>query len=110
MKIYEVLLRIEGESSLFRCDAIEYQKKFWLVPGWLEALKLGLKRPERIICLDRIPHENAQPKADFLVCIPIPKEVLFGQPPPTTSTRYNVIKEPDIIIRTGFPPSSDARN
>jgi hypothetical protein len=67
--------------------------------------ELGLKRPERIVLLDTIPHQNVMgsPFGDFVVNVPISKDVLDGRATTSPNMPYVVIEAPDVQIRISSP-------
>ncbi len=84
---------------IYKMDTIEYINKFWLVPAWLESPYLAYKMPDRIICLENLPHQKSNlPETDFVLNNPIPKDVLDGKIIPELKDKYVVIIRPDIKI------------
>ena len=87
----------EGKAVIYLADTIEHEGKLWIVPTWLESPALPYKMPERIICLDNLPHQKGPPH-DFVLNYPIPKDVLYGQVPTKLKDKYIVIMRPDIKV------------
>lgn len=102
MKIYKTLYAFTDAElgKIFKCDTIEFEGKFWLVPTWLENIAEGTIKPERIICLDYLPHKRTSSgsPADFILNRPIPKCVFDGEIPAEATFRFDIIEHPDISI------------
>lgn len=98
MKILKTLLGFEDSGNLFECDTIEHEGQFWLVPEWLEAPELGVKRPARMIPLARLRHQrmSAGWAQRFAVPDPVPRDVFEGHAPPEKAAQFGVIDQPDI--------------
>ena len=91
-KIYQTLIFYEGgKGEIFCIDTIEYDEKMWLVPGWLEAPSEGWKTPVRITLLDSLDHQTAPAdfEADFVLKLPIPKDVFEGRIPKGGDVHFN---------------------
>ena len=87
----------DQRGTVYRVDTIEHAGKTWLVPGWFNKPKEGCRIPERIICLDELPHEKTSwSRADFVLNRGIPKSVFDGQIPPEQNDQYIVVEKPDI--------------
>lgn len=99
-KILKTLISFSDldDGFLYRVDTIEYQGKFWLVPTWLDKPTEGWRIPERIICLDVLPHQKTgtSDPADFVLSHGIPKSVFDGRIPPQSEDSYIVVERPDI--------------
>ena len=96
MKIYKTLLRVAGESRLMTCDTIEYQGKFWLVPGWLAGPTKGTERPSMLIGLPTgLPLTKPGPEydEDFVLPTLLSKETLAGH---GGAQGYTVIHAPHL--------------
>ena len=96
MKIVQTLVGFSDSGTLFNCDTIEHEGQFWLVPEWLEAPELGMKRPARIIPLARLRHQemgSAYPQR-FLLNDPMPRDVFEGRALPQLAKQFGVIDEP----------------
>ncbi len=99
-KIYQTLMYYEGENDILYIDTIEYDGKMWLVPRWLEAPSEGWKTPVRIILLDLLYHQviPSGVPADFLLKLPMPKDVFEGRIPKGSEDEFVVIERPDVKI------------
>lgn len=87
----------DQKSIVYRVDTIEHAGKTWLVPGWFNNPQEGCRLPERIICLDALPHEKTSwSQADFVLNKGIPKSVFDGQVSPEQNDQYIVVEKPDI--------------
>ena len=98
MRIFKTLYYyLDSEPGhVFSCDTIELQGSMWLVPAWTVDFTTAIMRPERIICLDHLPHQRtsqSQP-AHFIVDIPIPKCVFEGKVPPETTHNFEIVENP----------------
>ena len=101
MKIYKTTVAISGDpeyrGQVLRMDTIEYEGKMWLVAMWLDSPTGEFSMPERIICLDTLPHQTSGMKnVDFLLFDPIPKAVLDGHIPEESELEYVVIERPNL--------------
>ena len=98
MRIFKTALAFQDvpDGTIYKCDTIEYQGAFWLVPEWLENPDAGVMIPARIICLDGLIHQTTpdNPGADFWLNTGIPKSVFDGAVPP--GDKYVMIERPDI--------------
>ena len=101
---------LEEEGFVHEFDTIEHEGKMWLVSKWLVALDGTHQVPERIICLDPLPHRNVgldeQTKSGVRFCLldPIPRAVLDGVVPPGEETLYVVVHRPNIQAPRGSRP------
>lgn len=67
-----------------RCFGLQYDRKLWLVPAWLQLPSEPSARPARIIRFDTLPHQ-AMPGSRFdyeNIQLPIPESALNGRLPP----------------------------
>lgn len=100
-KIYTALISTPGESggtAYLKCDVIKFENKFWLVPNWLED-DLGLvKTPSRLICISTLEHQKLQnPKlGDFLVKVPIPRNVLYSEITEEDKESFQILEYPEL--------------
>ena len=85
-------------GHLLKCDTIEYQGRFWLVPSWTENHTTGKMKPDRIICLNSLPHQILPLGApeNFALDVPIPKCVFDGEIPPGTT--FEIVENPEIEV------------
>lgn len=97
MRILAVAVQIEEDGSMFRCDAIDYEGKIWLVPEWLASPAEQVQRPARMICVDGLPTITLSPayRVDFALHKPIPKAVLEGR---EKSPSLVVLEAPDLSV------------
>ncbi len=80
-------------SKLIQCDAIEFERKLWLVPEWCDNEVEKKTWPARLIRFDNLPHQRSEGgQADYMVNTPIPEEVLSGK----TSKGFEVLQNPNI--------------
>jgi hypothetical protein len=90
------------DGTIYTVDVIEYQSGLWLVVLWRVNPTLGLQKPERIIRLDILPHQDlGEPGFGphrFVLNEPIPKAVLDGTTPPEQAHGFVVIDRPDITF------------
>lgn len=105
MTVFKTMISLEGEAKFYQMDTIEHEGKMWLVPCWLEASSEGWKTPERIICLDDLPHQKGSSDilADFILNDPLPIFVLSGQIPKDSNYSSIVIMRPGIRIPITSP-------
>jgi hypothetical protein len=101
MKIYKAMISSpdyeKNNTSIFECDAIEFEGKFWLVPNWLEDGFGSVKTPKRIICLSKLDHSvSSLSYADFLVKVPIPKNVLDGRITEHDKETFLILEYPEL--------------
>lgn len=103
MKVLKTLVSFADEDgSIHKCDTIEYDSKFWLVPHWLEGPTEGTKKPERIVCLAPLRHQRLANTdyADFYLNDPIPRGILYAPIPTTQEAPYFAIARPEIVLTT----------
>jgi hypothetical protein len=105
IEVFKVIVPFSDCGEISQCDGIEYRGKVWLVPEWLEAPALGVKKPVRIVHLGLLGLKPTQfagcrYMADVML---IAKSVLLGQTPPQPP--IEVVESPDISIQ--IPVGSD---
>lgn len=90
----------EGKAIVYYTDTIEYEGNFWIVPKWLESPDLPYKMPERIICLDNLPHQKVEPNLPYSFCLlnPIPRGILYDPIPSSLIGEYIVKIRPNIKV------------
>ena len=97
-----------GEGTQYsKCDTIEHEGSYWLVPEWFEDPSVGLKIPKRMICISNLEHQVLGPDskyADFLVKYAIPTNVLSGELTEQDKKEYQVIEYPKL---SDLPAVSD---
>lgn len=107
-RILKTMLGFPGGSALFLCDTIEHAGELWLVPEWLEAPALKVRKPARIISLSRLSHQRfAKPHpADFFLNDPMPKDVFEGRAPSAAAAPFHVVEAPEIVLNDDVPGKS----
>jgi hypothetical protein len=77
--------------------SIEYDKKLWLVPFWLDQQALRRLRPVRLIRLDSLLYEPDQSLlADFVLNETLPKFLFDPELSGTPEKKFEVVESPDI--------------
>lgn len=100
VKIFKTAVPTDG--MIVTMDTIEYEGKFWLVPQWLDDKIQILSRPARLIRLDSLPHvKGGPPPHDFVLTDYIPKSVLDGTASQQIKDKYEILDQPQLVIRTG---------
>jgi hypothetical protein len=104
MTILTTAVAISGDPAfdgkILKMDTIEHEGRMWLVTSWLVPRTGGLSKPERLICLDTLPHQKASMNGlDFVLNNPLPKAVTEGRVPSGLEALYVVIERPDIEVR-----------
>jgi hypothetical protein len=96
MKVLTTIVMRQEDGMLFAHDTVLYQEKLWLVTRWIEGPTPGTERPDRIICLDGLPLQKADPsyRADLLLTLPLNKDTLAGL---STAQNLVVVNQPDVI-------------
>lgn len=103
MKVERTLFCFEGDTitDMKRADTIKWEGRLWLVPAWIDNLKTQTSRPERIVCLDLLEHQDGGPPGvDYTLSRPIPRCVWDGQAPPGTKGGYLIVEDPPIQVPT----------
>jgi hypothetical protein len=94
---------VKTEDGTYSVDIIQYEGGLWLVPSWLDTPYPKMRKPARLIRLDALAHKDLgflMPDHRRLVLDdPIPKSVLFGPYQSLQEPRYEVVEEPDLMIR-----------
>ncbi len=91
----------DGErAQLLSADVVSYKGSNWFVAKWCERPAEGLRSPERIVCLDAIPHQRVDyGTTRFLIDAPIPRAVLYGDAQAARESGYLVEDRPDIQVQ-----------
>lgn len=90
---------IVGDSAIYTMDVIRHEGALWLVPTWFESPELGQRKPERIVSLDAMQHQDTgNPVWGIVVTHPIPRAVLFAHNLSEIPHGYVVVREPDILL------------
>jgi hypothetical protein len=99
MKVRKAMVIIGVSNEIHSMDVIEYQKKFWLVPYWLDNPIEKVTKPLRIVSLETLRHSRADGRdPEFVVEFPVPSYVFEGRTPPAEADKYVVIENPDVLI------------
>jgi hypothetical protein len=91
-------------GTIQKGDAIEHEKRIWLVPEWLVAIDEAWKAPLRLVCLSEPPiGANLQKTegfdgAEYLLNFPIPIAAFRGEAPPKNKHGFLVIERPALKI------------
>jgi hypothetical protein len=91
------------DTSLVMIDVIQYQKKFWLVPEWLDSSDGRWCTPRRIICADKLRHYDLRAigteAADFALDETLTEELLNGTSTSGKTSKYQIINAPGCRVR-----------
>jgi hypothetical protein len=109
MKILKTMVGLADKPQLVRADTIRYDGKLWIVPKWLSFPAEKCSRPERIVRIDHLPHQETDRNeqdypVDFILNVPIPTAAFRGPVDEKTAAEYEIHFSPDIKI-----PVSDKR-
>lgn len=87
--------QVASGCKILKLDAIEFDKKLWLVPEWYVNVEKRVTSPVRIIRFDNLGHQKLEghPNFQFSLVKPIPESVLDGK----TTDGYEVHEVPDIV-------------
>jgi hypothetical protein len=99
VKILKALIAVR-EEGFHRADVIRVGGKYWIVPTWLEDPVQGYKSPERLVRLDSLRHRKGvpgHPELDFEVYDPVPRAVLFGDPP-ARGSGFRVVRKSKVRV------------
>src|ERR1700723_3264895 len=99
MKILKTGVGSDG-GGIFTVDTIEYDKKLWLVPEWLDVPAQGVSKPRRIIRMDLLRFQkmtNTAYHLDYILNDYMPKAVLDGRAPAELAARYEIVELPEGI-------------
>ena len=101
----KAIIVIAGDFSIQKCDVIELDGEFWLVPTWIVSPDGRQQRPERIVRLKwLVSSPPNQPDHDFVVDGPIPRDVMYGPLPHAAGPQYDVRGLPDAVLTSPPPP------
>ena len=107
--IFKTLVFGEWKKGYKLFDTIEYRGGFWLVPGWIETRRQGWLAPVRLIRLSRpIQFEDVganNPGHQFLVNVPLPKQLFDPTVPMQLREKYEILDEPDLEFEHRPDPS-----
>jgi len=105
MKILKALVFDEsGKTQPSIRDAIDYQGKLWLVPGWYEISARAVSKPVRLIPLDLLRYQKIPPgeqSFDLVVNDGLPIQLFDREVPKELHSKFQVLEAPDIEIRAG---------
>lgn len=106
-------IAIADGTRVFACDGVDFEGKVWVVLEWaISADERGWKSPERMICIDNLPHQSLPPDnpfgVDFAVNTALPKAILDGSDEDPQASGYVVCLRPSIRFEVGAEsPSSE---
>lgn len=91
-----------GKTPPATRDAIEWQGKFWLVPGWYEIPAKAVSKPVRLIPLEGLRFQKVdKPGMDLLVNDGLPTQLFDPQIPTELRSKFQVVEAPEIEILAG---------
>lgn len=99
MKINPKSASVIVEDRLCLVDTIDGEHGVLLVVLWHGNPKLGLRRPEYVIPLERVAHQDLGSDAhpfQYGVNAPLPKSLFDGSAGRSVRRRYGVQKGPDV--------------
>jgi hypothetical protein len=99
-KIFTAMVGNDTDGKVYKCDAIEYGGKLWLVPHWLEVIGPNLSKPARMIRFDNRPHQALRGSkfGDYLLNGPVPKVLLERTTPKQPVGGFEYVELPDVEI------------
>jgi hypothetical protein len=103
MKILKAMVfDVAGKMPPMIRDAIEYQGKLWLVPGWYEIPGRAVSKPIRLIPLDGLQYKKVdQPGMDLVVNDGLPTQLFDPEIPTELRSTFRVVEAPDLEIPAG---------
>jgi hypothetical protein len=103
MKILKAMVfDAAGKTPPTLRDAIEYQGRLWLVPGWYEIPAKAATKPVRLIPLDLLRYQKvAGEPYDLLVNDGLPTQLFDPEIPTELRSKFQVLEGPDIEIPAG---------
>jgi hypothetical protein len=111
MKIMKTMVGNDRDGSLQKADTIEYEGKLWLVPHWLDSPAEGVRRPNRLIRLDSLRHQQvasgSQYGVDYFLNEPIAKALLGLETPREAISGFEVRELPSLAFPLPKRGSSD---
>ena len=74
MELFKVLVSFDNNGDVFIADGLEHEDSIWIVLKWLNYLSEGIRKPERIIRLqkDETQHTLNSSKQLYLAMSPLP--------------------------------------
>jgi hypothetical protein len=105
MKILKALVFDQtGKTQPSIRDAIDYQGKLWLVPGWYEISARAVSKPVRLIPLDLLRYQRipaGKEAYDLLVNDGLPTQLFAQEVPTELRNKFRVVEAPDLEIPAG---------
>jgi hypothetical protein len=104
MKILKAMVfAADGSQPPALRDAIEYEGRFWLVPGWYEIPAKAVSKPIRIIPLDRLRYQRVldQPSFDLVINDGLPTQLFDAEIPIELHSKFQIVEGPNIEILGG---------
>jgi hypothetical protein len=103
MKILKALVfDAAGKTAPTIRDAIEYEGRLWLVPGWYEIPAKAVTKPIRLIPLDLLQYQKVgQQGIDLIVNDGLPTQLFDPQVSTELRSKFQVVESPDIEIQGG---------
>ena len=100
MKILKALIYTDKpDGTIWSCDTIEYKGTMWLVPQWVDFINEGIKKPIRLVRLDRFQHQAIKfGENDFVLNEAVPSAFFETLPPKQIPARFVVLESPDISM------------
>lgn len=89
-------------TRIFGVEGLEFEGRLWIVTEWRESPDEGYRMPERMICIDDLPHQSFPPDnelgIDFAVNTAIPPTILDGTDAEPQASGYVVMRSPPIRV------------
>lgn len=99
MEILKSMVYLDEGAGMLLCDTIEYDGTMWLVPHWVVFLDEGVRKPSRLVRLDRLAHQpSSMAGVTYSVNEPLPKGLFQTAKPAQIPARFVVIEAPDLAV------------
>lgn len=98
MRTFKVLTGIQGDTGIYKTEAIVRDGVWWLVESWMDNRRDGYCIPSRVIMLGSPPHQQLDAPAygaSWAITEPIPREVAECRVPEGQEGEYLVLEQPD---------------